>query len=346
MTYSPVAIPGTFGFGTMSMTWKPTPPPIKQSVETLKFVTTHPEFGVQLLNGGEFYGPNDANLKVFEEFFKASDPEILKNLVVSIKGGLTETLATDGSKENISRSIKNVASYFPKENRPKILFEIARVDKKVPYEETIGYIADFVKDGTIDGISLSEVGIETLNKAIQVFPISCVELELNLFAQEVISTGILAELSKHKIPLVAYSPLCRGILTDLAVETADTFISDIPKGDIRHNFDKFQPENFEHNLPALKALYNYAHDVKGTSLESLALSWILKVSGAKNFRGIDQVTHILPIPSGSTKERVTANFSNFVELTDEDLKNIDAIFEKHPIKGLRYNVHMEDTLFQ
>ncbi|RLV91584.1 hypothetical protein JA1_003774 [Spathaspora sp. JA1] len=346
MTHSAVAIPGRFGFGTMSMTWKPVPPPTEQSVETLKFVISHKEFGTKLLNGGEFYGPDDANLKLFKDFLESNEPGVNQELIVSIKGAVGPDLRPDGSKESIKRSIENIVSYFPKENRPKIIFEIARVDQRVPYEQTVGYIADFVKDGTIDGISLSEVGIESIRKAVSVFPISCVELELNLFSQEVISTGILKELSEHQIPLIAYSPLCRGLLTDYCVEHADTFLDEIPEGDFRRHLDKFQPDNFKHNLVALKKLYTYSHDVKKTTLESLALSWILKVSGEENFRGIPKVTHILPIPSGSTKARVTSNFSSFIELTDDDLKAIDKIFEESPIKGLRYTEQLEGTLFQ
>ncbi|EGW33810.1 pyridoxine 4-dehydrogenase [Spathaspora passalidarum NRRL Y-27907] len=346
MSYTAVNIPGRFGFGTMSMTWKPVPPPTAQSIETLKFVTSHKEFGTKLLNGGEFYGPDDANLKLFKEFLDSNDPEANKELIVSIKGGVGPDLRPDGGRESIKRSIENIASYFPKENRPKLIFEIARVDTSIPYEETVGHIAEFVKNGTIDGISLSEVGIESIRKAITVFPISCVELELNLFSPEVINTGILKELSAHQIPLIAYSPLCRGLLTDYCVEHADTFLDEIPEGDFRLYLDKFQPDNFKHNLVALKKLYDYAHNVKKTTLETLALSWILKISGKENFKGIPKVTHILPIPSGSTTARVTSNFSNFIELTDEDLQAIDKIFEENPIRGLRYNEHLEDSLMQ
>ncbi|RCK66006.1 putative pyridoxal reductase 2 [Candida viswanathii] len=347
MSYKPVEIPGKFGFGTMSMTWTPAPPAFEQSIDTLKFVTSHPEFGTKLINGGEFYGPDDANLKLLQEFFEKNTPEENASLIVSIKGGVDpKTLAPDGSKESIAKSIENIASYFPKSNRPKLLFEIARVDSRVPYPETIGYISEFVKNGTIDGISLSEVGKDSIQSALKVFPISCVELELSLFSQEVITTGILEELSKRDIPLIAYSPLCRGLLTDYTVENADTFLSNIPQGDIRHHLDKFQPETFAKNLPALKELYKYAHDVKQTTLESLALSWILKVSGSKNFRGIDQVTRILPIPSGSTKKRVESNLGSLIELTDADLDAIDKIFKEHPITGLRYNKALEGTLFQ
>ncbi|CAK9437510.1 uncharacterized protein LODBEIA_P18880 [Lodderomyces beijingensis] len=341
----PVEIPGKFGFGTMSMTWKPTPPSFDQSIQTLDFVTSHPEFATKLLNGGEFYGPDDLNLKLLQQFLAQSSPNLNKELVISIKGAFDlNKMQPDGSKEYIAKSVKNVASYFPKaEGRPTLIYEAARVDPKVPYEDTISYIKEFVDDGTIDGISLSEVGVNSIQKALKVAPISCVELELSLFSQEVIDTGILAELSKHQIPLIAYSPLCRGILTDSAVENAESFLDGV--NDFRSHLDKFQPDIFKHNFPALKALYDFAHDVKKTTLESLALFWILKISGQKNFRGIEQVTRVLPIPSGSTKQRVQANFGSIVELTDDDLVAIDKIFKEHPIKGLRYNAQVEGTLF-
>lgn len=352
MTPQPIEIPGKFGFGTMSMTWTSQPPPIQQSIETLKFVTSHPEYGVKFINGGDFYGPNDANLKLLQQFLFANDPKINQDLVISIKGGVDPaTLKPDGSKEYIGKSIENVASYFPKKDGnggsgPKLIFEAARVDPQVPYKDTISYIKEYVDNGTIDGISLSEVGIKSIETATAIAPISCVELELSLFSQDLIDNGILAFLSQKQIPIIAYSPLCRGILTDYCVEHADTFLSEIPQGHFKHTLDKFQPENFAANLIPLKKLYDFAHDVKHTSLESLALSWILKISGQHNYKGIDQVTRILPIPSGSSIERVILNFGNFVELTDDDLRTIDLILKENPIKGLRYNAQSEGSLFQ
>ena len=116
MSYKPVEIPGKFGFGTMSMTWTPTPPPFEQSIDTLKFVTSHKEFGTKLINAGEFYGPDDSNLKLLQQFLKENSPEENESLIVSIKGGVDkQTLRPDGSKESITKSIENIVSYFPKQ---------------------------------------------------------------------------------------------------------------------------------------------------------------------------------------------------------------------------------------
>lgn len=349
MTPQPIEIPGRFGFGTMSMTWTAQPRPTEESIKTLKYVTSHSEYGVKLLNGGEFYGPNDANLKLLQQFVSENDPKINESLILSIKGGVDPVnLKPNGSEEYIAKSIENVASYFPKLNpsRPKLIYEAARVDPNVPYQDTVSYIKEHVDNGTIDGISLSEVGINSIEKATAIAPISCVELELSLFSQDILNNGILAFLSEKQIPIVAYSPLCRGILTDYCIEHADTFLSEIPAGHFKLHLDKFQPENFNHNLVALKKLYAYAHDVKHTSLESLALSWILKISGHSNYHDIEKVTRILPIPSGSTIDRVKLNFGNLVELSDDDLHAIDLILKENPVKGLRYNAQIEGTLFQ
>ncbi|KAK6461192.1 pyridoxine 4-dehydrogenase [Scheffersomyces coipomensis] len=335
----PVELTGNFGFGTMSMTWKPVPPPTEQSLESLRFITSHKEFGTNLLNGGEFYGPNDINLKLLKEFVDSNSDEVNQKLIISIKGAIDmTTFSPNGSKEFITKSIENIISYFPsdKSKRPKLIFEIARVDHKVPYEETIGYIAEFVKAGKIDGISLSEVGIESIKKAEAAFPISCVEIELSLLALDIFENGILEEVSKHNIPIIAYSPLCRGVLTDSAAESAD-FLKDIPQGDMRHHFEKFYPENFQQNIKRVHALYKFAHEVKHTSLESLSLSWFVKISGLKEYRGVKNITKILAIPSGSTKAKIESNFGSIVELSDEDLAAIDKIIDENPVVGGRYN---------
>lgn len=335
---SAVSIPGTFGFGTLSLTWTPTPPPLAHSVDLLQYVTG--ELDAKLINGGDFYGPGNANLKLLKAFVDSNTDEVNRNLIISIKGG------ADGSKSSISRSIDNLISFFPldKNKRPKLIFETARVDPFSPYDKTIGYIADYVKAGKIDGVSLSEVGVGSIQKAISVYPISFVELEFSLITQDMIHNGVLAELSKHQIPILAYSPVGRGLLTDSAATKGEDFVKGIPAGDIKMSTDRFQKNNFQENLKLIRKLYEFAHEVKNTSLESLALSWILKVSGSVDFQGINNVTRIIPIPGGSTKEKITRNLAQPIDLTDDDMNAIDEIVQAYPIKGARYNkghTHME-----
>lgn len=331
----------TKGFGTMSMTWTPTPPPFEQSIATLKYV--YEKYGVKFFNGATFYqmNPEKTNLKLLQQFVEeVQDDEI----VISIKGGMGPNFMPDGSAKLINDSIESIVKHLKVgEKKPKVLFEISRVDKSVPYEESIGYIYEHVKSGKIDGISLSEVGPESIKKAVTVAPISAVEVELSLFTQDIIHNGILAEASKHQVPIIAYSPLCRGILTDHAAEHPD-FLGTIDSGDIRKAIalDKFTPEIFENNKKCLKALYDFAHK-KGVSLESLAISYAESLSGIEDFYGIPKVTQIIPIPSGSTKEKNDKNFST-IKLSRADIDELQQIISNNEIKGLRYNARMQATL--
>lgn len=347
-SYQTVKLEDKFGYGTMSLTWTPNPPPFEQSIETIKYVTSS-DIGTKLLNVGEFYGTEDTelNLKLIKQFLESNDPKLNSELVISIKGGLKENLAPDGSKEGISKSIENIISYFPQDKalRPTLIFEAARVDPTVPIAETVSYIADYVKQGKIDGISLSEVGAQSIAKASDQFPVSCVEVEFSLLCQDIVSNGVLEECSKRNIPIIAYSPIDRGLLTDFTVDNADNFLSLLDENDFRRMLDKFNHENFEHNMVLIRELHKFAHTKKNTSLESLSLSWILKISEISNFEGIKQVTKILPIPSGSTKERIKKNLGEIVDLSDDDLAEIQNICKSHEIKGLRYNKHMEALNF-
>ncbi|KAK7677312.1 hypothetical protein QCA50_019739 [Cerrena zonata] len=349
MSFKPVELHDKLSYGTMTLTATPEPKPIEANVEKVQYVVD--KYNVTFVNWGEFYdqtldGP--ANLILMKKFLESNDDETNRKLVFSIKGGYKLAVhKPQGSKEGITKSIKNILSYLPQDRskRPKILFEAARRDFEVPYDKTIEYIADFVKSGDIDGISLSEVGTESIRKAVSVYPISAVELELSLTCQDLIYNGVLEELAKQQIPIVAYSPIGRGILTDYTVENSESFLDSLHEKDFRRHFGKFQPENYKHNLQVVKKLYDFAHNKKNTSLESLALSWILKLSELPEFEGIKNLPKIIPIPGGSTIERIDKNFGNIVELSDADLAEIQSITKGFEVKGVRYTEQAEHLLF-
>lgn len=325
-------------YGTMSLTWRPEPMSPDAGADMIHYVVT--KYNVKFLNGGEFYGPNNANLKVFQRYFEKYDSPKNKDLVVSIKGAANlQDFSPDGSKESIDKSVKNVLSHFPLNNRPKIIFETARVDKKVPIELTLSYIHEYVQQGLLAGISLSETGSASVLKALKAAPITCVELELSFFTRDIVDEGVLKVCSENNIPIIAYSPVARGMLTDHAVENTNELFETTQK-DIRSWLDRFSKDNFHKNVEVCKKLYDYAHDVKKTSLEALALSWILKVSGATNLWGIEKVTKIIPIPSGSTKEKVDLNFGHLVELTDAEFEELEKIYKSSSLEGSRANSHM------
>lgn len=340
-----VQIPGKFAYGTMSMTWTPQPISNEQGFECLNHAIS--KYDTQLIVGGEFYGPNDINMKMKEEFWKKYGSKY-PDLIVSMKGGFnTEKFAPDGSKESVTKSIEKLASYFPaeKSKRPKLLFEVARVDPNVPYEDTISYINEFVKKGVIDGISVSEVGPASIKKALSVAPISVVEVEFHLMCQDILHNGVLEELSKHNIPVIAYSPLNRGFLTESTANDLEGYHKLINReGDFRGGLGKFSGDNFWHNAKLVKALQAFAHK-KGTTLEALSLEWISAVGGSKNFYGLSQIPKILPITSGTSVSKIDRNLGTSLELTREDLEEIKKICDAHPVKGYRYTEEAEGLNF-
>lgn len=342
MSFQAVPIPGNFGFGSMSLTWTPEPVPFEKAFATIKHCLDNHD--IKFINGGEFYGSDLINLKLLGEFWKKYG-EKYPGVVVSIKGAINVTnLTPDGSKASIDKSVKNILEFFPQEKskRPILIFEIARVDPNIPYDETIGYIAEHVKAGIIDGISLSEVGKGSISKAVDVFPISCVELEFSLMCRDIVDNGILEVLSKHQIPVVAYSPLCRGYLTESTANDPEAFQKLINRpGDFRSHLGKFSEENYWNNIKIVQKLQKFA-ETKGSSLEALALSWILAISELENFNGIPKVCKIIPIPSGSTAEKIDKNLGHIVDLTPSDLKEIEQILDTNKVVGARYNEHHTD----
>jgi pyridoxine 4-dehydrogenase len=132
--------------------------------------------------------------------------------VLSIKGGVVPgDMRPDGSKEGIQRTVENTLKLLDGK-KSLDLFEMARVDQTTPIEETIGYLAEYVKSGKLGGISLSEVNAKTIRKAHAVHPISAVEVEFSLFATDILTNGVAETCAELGIPIVAYSPLGRGFL--------------------------------------------------------------------------------------------------------------------------------------
>lgn len=290
------------------LTWRPVVVPEEQAIKALKAAYDN---GAFLWNGGEFYGKPDYNsLQILAKYF-SQYPDHADKVVISIKGGLNAHLEPDGSREGVRKSVDNVLELL---NGTKALdlFECARVDPNTPIEITIAALAEYVHEGTLKGISLSEVKAETIRRAHKVHPISAVEVELSLWATEPLENDVAAACAELEIPLVAYSPLGRGYLTgDLKS------FDDIPEGDFRRTLPKLQPAVFGKNLELVTKLQEVA-EKKGCSPAQLALAWVKQLSGKP---GLPQ---IIPIPGATTEKRIVEN-TQAVELTETELEEINGI---------------------
>ena len=284
-------------------------------------------------NGGELYGTPERNsLQLLSEYF-AKYPEDADKVVLSIKGScIPGTLAQpDGSRKNVSRSIEECLKWLG--TKKLDLFEAARLDPKVPVEETIGTIAEYVKAGKVGGLSLSEVNANTIRKVHAIHPVSAVEVEFSLWSTDILTNGVAQTCGELGIPIVAYSPLGRGFLTGQFQK-----YEDIPENSILRHMPRFQPDVFDENIKLLREVEKIAKQ-KNASPGQVALGWVIAHSGK------DGLGEILPIPGATTEPRVKEN-SAPVKLDDKDLTVISDILKKFPIQGHRYPEQLRGHLEQ
>lgn len=272
------------------------------------------------------YGTPERNsCHLLNEYF-TKYPEDASKVVLSIKGGLKKgEMAPDGSEKNIRRSIDDCLKALDGKKSIDV-FECARVDPNTPIEVTIAAFQKCVDEGKIRGISLSEVKAETIRRASKVAPIACVEVELSLWATDILHNGVASTCAELGIPIVAYSPLMRGALTD-QIKTLD----DIPEGDFRRSLPKFQPDVIAANRKLTDEIDKLASR-KDCTKPQIALAWCRALSGRPG------MPTIIPIPGATTEARVLENGKE-VELTEQDMKEIDEILKENEIVGDRYGVH-------
>jgi len=195
-----------------------------------------------------------------------------------------------------------------------------RVDPETPIEETVGAMAELVREGKVRWLGLSEAAPETIRRAHAVHPITALQTEYSLWTRD--PEDELLELCEQLgIAFVAYSPLGRGFLTG-AIRSID----DLAPDDARRRFPRFQGENFKKNLELVDAVREMAQEKGGCTPAQLALAWVLA-------RG----RHIVPIPGTRSLERLAENVAAVeIDLTREDLDRLDAVAPKGITAGLRY----------
>jgi aryl-alcohol dehydrogenase-like predicted oxidoreductase len=194
-----------------------------------------------------------------------------------------------------------------------------RVDPSVPIEETVGAMADLVRQGKVRYLGLSEAAPATLRRAHAVHPITALQTEYSLWSRDP-EDAILPACRELGIGFVAYSPLGRGFLTGRFRR-----FEDLPPDDYRRHHPRFQGENFHKNLDLVRKIEEIARE-KGCTPAQLALAWVLA-------RGPD----IVPIPGTKRRERLEENARAVdIRLTPNDLARLDAVAPKGVAAGERY----------
>lgn len=199
------------------------------------------------------------------------------------------------------------------------LFYLHRIDKGVAIEESMGAMAELVESGKVRFVGLSEAGPETLRRAHAVHPVAALQSELSLWTQAA-SQPALETCRELDIAFVAYSPLGRGFLTGALKNLAD-----LPEGDTRRIFPRFNRANFEQNVALVEKVRALA-EVRHCTPAQLALAWVLaKWDG------------ILPIPGTKKIKYLDENAAAAgIELTEADMRDIAAQLPEALVHGDRY----------
>jgi aryl-alcohol dehydrogenase-like predicted oxidoreductase len=199
-----------------------------------------------------------------------------------------------------------------------------RVDPDVPIEEVAGAVKDLIREGKVKHFGLSEAGVQTIRRAHAVQPVTALQSEYSLWWRKP-EAEVLPTLEELGIGMVPYSPLGKGFLTGKMNETTE-----LGSGDFRSTLPRFTPEARKANKAFVDLLGAIAKG-KNAAPAQIALAWLLA-----------QKPWIVPIPGTTKLSRLEENIGALaIELTAEDLREIDTAASKITVEGNRYPEHLE-----
>jgi aryl-alcohol dehydrogenase-like predicted oxidoreductase len=274
--------------------------------------------GINLLDTGDFYGMGHNEMLIGDALQGRSRDEV----VISVKFGAQR--GPDGSwlgYDARPAAVKTALAYSLQRLRTDHIdvYRPARLDAKVPIEETVGAIAELVEAGYVRHIGLSEVGAETIRRAAAVHPISDLQIEYSLISRG-IERAILPTCRELGISITAYGVLSRGLISGHYRADAE------PRaGDVRGRMPRFQGENLRHNLSLVEELREIA-DSKGATVVQVAFAWAIS-------RGED----IVPLIGARRRDQLEEALGAFdVHLTPDDLERIEQAIPPDAAAGDRY----------
>ncbi|KAF5023297.1 hypothetical protein F66182_4605 [Fusarium sp. NRRL 66182] len=312
---------GAIGYGMMGLSWRPNPAPLEQTLDAMRTAVTN---GCTVWSGAEFYGTPEYNSMTIIKAYFTKYPEDAEKVTIVIKGGFnTDNYHCDGSPEFTRKSIDNIISQLGGVKKLDA-FAPARRDHNVPFDVTLGVIQkEYIDTGKIGGVALSECSAATVNEAAKIVKVVAAEVECSLFSPDILKNGVAAACAQHNIPILAYSPIGRGMLsgrfTDASQFKEHGGISVLPR---------LQPEAIQHNLKLVKQVEAIA-EKRGLTPAQLAISWVRSLSGR------DGLPTIIPIPGATTSARVQEN-SESVTLSEEEMTTLGDLVDNFEVYGDRY----------
>jgi aryl-alcohol dehydrogenase-like predicted oxidoreductase len=308
------------GLGCMRMSHDESPIPDKQ--EMIALIRSAVERGITFFDTAQVYGPFTN-----EELVGEALAPFREQVVIATKFGFK--LGPNGEQMGLDwrpEHIKQVAEGSLKRLKTDVidLFYQHRVDPDVPIEDVAGAVKDLIGEGKVKHFGLSEAGVQTIRRAHAVVPVTALQSEYSLWWRRP-EAEVLPTLEELGIGFVAYSPLGKGFLTGTISETT-TF----DRSDIRNTIPRFTPEARLANQALVDLLGKIAEQKKATPAQ-IALAWLLA-----------QKPWIVPIPGTRKLSRLEENIGAVaVNLSSDDLREIESAASQITIQGARYPEHLE-----
>jgi aryl-alcohol dehydrogenase-like predicted oxidoreductase len=275
------------------------------------------ELGIDFLDTADMYGPFTNERLVGRAVRGRRERVVLATKFGNQRGEDGSFLGVNGRPDYVRKSCEGSLQRLGVDHID--LYYQHRVDRTVPIEETVGAMAELVREGKIRFLGLSEAAPGTIRRANQEYPITALQTEYSLWTRDP-EDDVLPLCRELGIGFVAYSPLGRGFLTG----RFRTF-EDLPEDDYRRNSPRFQGENFQRNLDLVERAEEIARRKECTPAQ-LALAWLLA-----------QSRDIVPIPGTKQRRYLEENVGALqVELSPFDLQEIEEVAPKGVAAGERY----------
>jgi len=305
------------GLGCMGMSFGYGPPADKK--EMISLIRSAVERGVTLFDTAEVYGPFTNEELVGEALAPLRD-----QVAVATKFGFKPD-PNGGPRwsglDSRPEHIKEVAEASLKRLKTNVidLFYQHRVDPHVPIEDVAGAVRDLIQQGKVKHFGLSEAGVQTIRRAHAVQPVAALQSEYSLWWREP-EAEVIPTLEELGIGFVPFSPLGKGFLTGKISEDTQ-----FDKADFRNIVPRFRPEARKANQALVDLIGRFAQQKKATPAQ-VALAWLLA-----------QKPWIVPIPGTTKRHRLEENIgAAAVELTPEDLRQLETAASKIAVQGARY----------
>jgi len=294
----------------------------RDEAESIATIHRALELGITLLDTADVYGPH-TNEELVGRAIKGKRDQV----VLATKFGIVRDPANphlrgvNGKPDYVKKSCEASLKRLDVDHID--LYYQHRVDPDTPIEETVGAMAELVKEGKVRYLGLSEAGVPTLRRAVDVHPIAALQTEYSLWSRDP-EQEILPTCRELGVGFVAYSPLGRGFLTGQFRS-----FDDLPADDYRRTSPRFQGDNFQKNLNLVKKVEEIAKERKCEPAQ-LALAWVLAQGG-----------DIVPIPGTKRRKYLEENVGAIdVELSADEIRSLNEVFPVGAAAGERYPEHV------